>query len=78
MELLESDVVRPRQARYQAALRPDNNILFYQIYCKYPSQIGYPANFEMSVLIHNALGALRKCFGWLSCGGGSQGGVHDG
>ena len=24
MELLESSVVRPRQARYQAALRPDN------------------------------------------------------
>jgi hypothetical protein len=23
MELLESSVVRPRQARYQAALRPD-------------------------------------------------------
>jgi len=25
MELLESSVVRPRQARYQAALRPDIN-----------------------------------------------------
>jgi hypothetical protein len=29
MELLESDSARPRQARYQAALRPDNPILTY-------------------------------------------------
>jgi hypothetical protein len=27
MELLESDGARPRQARYQAALRPDMNCL---------------------------------------------------
>jgi hypothetical protein len=32
MELLESSVVRPRQARYQAALRPD---------MKYVKIIGY-------------------------------------
>ena len=28
MELLESDGVRPRQARYQAALRPDKKYIF--------------------------------------------------
>jgi len=27
MDLLESDSARPRQARYQAALRPDNNCI---------------------------------------------------
>jgi hypothetical protein len=31
MELLESGFVRPRQARYQAALRPDMfGVLFYR------------------------------------------------
>jgi hypothetical protein len=29
MELLESSVVRPRQARYQAALRPDKTCFIY-------------------------------------------------
>ena len=29
MELLESSCVRPRQARYQAALRPDMNCFIY-------------------------------------------------
>jgi hypothetical protein len=29
MELLESSCVRPRQARYQAALRPDRNCTFH-------------------------------------------------
>jgi hypothetical protein len=29
MELLESSVVRPRQARYQAALRPDKTCCIY-------------------------------------------------
>src|SRR5580704_4888011 len=29
MELLESSVVRPRQARYQAALRPDNDCFLH-------------------------------------------------
>jgi hypothetical protein len=29
MELLESSVVRPRQARYQAALRPDRDCVIY-------------------------------------------------
>ena len=29
MELLESSVVRPRQARYQAALRPDSDCVIH-------------------------------------------------
>jgi hypothetical protein len=29
MELLESSVVRPRQARYQAALRPDSDCFIH-------------------------------------------------
>jgi hypothetical protein len=29
MELLESGLVRPRQARYQAALRPDRSMFLF-------------------------------------------------
>jgi hypothetical protein len=37
MELLESDSARPRQARYQAALRPDMN--YVKIIKDFPTEL---------------------------------------
>jgi len=37
VELLESDGARPRQARYQAALRPDKLSLDSTLICKFAS-----------------------------------------
>ena len=69
MESLESNVVRPRQARYQAALRPgsmhvdDSTVLFGFLavisratlheLCKYRSHLSYCAQLSVAQTIEN-------------------------